>query len=135
MGAFHGYPAPKCSRSADYRDGSPARLEQITGGGVRGDKLSLMAAPTPKPVSAELSLYPLTPDYEAPIKDFIHRLRAQPGIEVATNGLSTQMTGDYAAVMQALTLAMAPTLHGAVACSFVIKILNVRVEPGRVVEV
>lgn len=94
-----------------------------------------MAAPAPKPVSAELSLYPLTPDYVEPITDFIHRLREQPGIEVATNGLSTQLTGEYGAVMQALTLAMAPTLQGAVACSFVIKLLNVGIEPGRVVEV
>lgn len=94
-----------------------------------------MAAPAPNQVSAELSLYPLTPDYETPIIAFIHQLREQPGIEVATNGLSTQLTGEYGAVMQALTLAMAPTLQGAVACSFVIKILNVGVEPGRVVVV
>ncbi len=86
-------------------------------------------------VSAELSLYPLTPDYDTPIIAFIHRLRAQPGIRVATNGLSTQLTGDYAAVMAALTLAMEPTLQGGPACSFVLKILNVAIEPGAVVEV
>ena len=94
-----------------------------------------MAAPPQKPVSAELSLYPLTPDYEAPIKVFIRRLREQPGIEVATNGLSTQLTGEYGAVMQALTLAMAPTLQSEFSCSFVIKLLNVGVEPGRAVEI
>ena len=86
-------------------------------------------------VSAELSLYPLTPDYAPVIVDFIRTLRAQPGVEVATNGLSTQLTGEYPAVMAALTRAMEPTLAGAVTCSFVIKLLNVAVEPGAEVEV
>lgn len=81
-------------------------------------------------ISAELSLYPLTPDYEPVIVDFIIALRNQPGLRVATNGLSTQLTGEYTAVMAALTCAMEPTLAGAVTCSFVIKLLNVEVEPG-----
>lgn len=80
--------------------------------------------------SAELSLYPLTPDYEAPIKAFIRHLNTQEGIQVATNGLSTQLTGDYDAVMTALTEAMRPTIEGDVPCSFVIKVLNVGIEPG-----
>ncbi|TXF91526.1 hypothetical protein FUA23_02180 [Neolewinella aurantiaca] len=85
--------------------------------------------------SAELSLYPLTPDYKEVIIDFIHQLRSQPGITVATNGLSTQLTGEYDAVMAALTEAMRPTIGGSVACSFVIKVLNVGIEPGADVEV
>ncbi|OAV44366.1 YkoF family thiamine/hydroxymethylpyrimidine-binding protein [Lewinella sp. 4G2] len=86
-------------------------------------------------VSAELSLYPLTPDYETPIIEFIHRLRAQPSVTVATNGLSTQLTGDYRAVMRAVTIAMEPTLMGEVTCSFVIKVLNVGIKPGAEVKV
>lgn len=85
--------------------------------------------------SAELSLYPLTPDYSDVIIAFIHRLREQPGITVATNGLSTQLTGDYEAVMAALTEAMRPTISGEVTCSFVIKVLNVGIEPGAGVQV
>ena len=85
--------------------------------------------------SAELSLYPLTPDYSGIIVSFIHQLRAQPGITVATNGLSTQITGDYDAVMAALTKAMRPTMAGETTCSFVIKVLNVRIEPGAEVKV
>lgn len=85
--------------------------------------------------SAELSLYPLTPDYEPVIISFIHLLRQQPGVEVATNGLSTQLTGNYADVMAALTVAMQPTMEGAITCSFVIKVLNVGVEPGAEVKV
>ena len=91
-----------------------------------------MSNPT---TSAELSLYPLTPDYKDTIIAFIHELRAQPGVTVATNGLSTQLTGDYDAVMAALTRAMRPTMAGDVACSFVIKVLNVGVEPGERVDV
>ena len=86
-------------------------------------------------VSAELSLYPLTRDYEEPILNFIHDLRGQPGISVATSSLSTQLTGEYDAVMRALTAAMRPTLAGETTCSFVIKLLNVAVEPGREVTV
>jgi uncharacterized protein YqgV (UPF0045/DUF77 family) len=85
--------------------------------------------------SAELSLYPLTPDYSDTIVSFIHQLRAQPGITVATNGLSTQLTGDYDAVMAALTVAMRPTISGKVTCSFVIKVLNVGIAPGAEVKV
>jgi uncharacterized protein YqgV (UPF0045/DUF77 family) len=85
--------------------------------------------------SAELSFYPLTPNYEQLIIDFIHLLRSQPGITVATNGLSTQLTGQYDAVMAALTEAMRPTVSGDVTCSFVVKILNVGIVPGADVEV
>ncbi|MEL7162236.1 MAG: hypothetical protein AAFN92_15880, partial [Bacteroidota bacterium] len=63
------------------------------------------------------------------------RLREQPEVTVATNGLSTQLTGEYAAVMAALTVAMEPTLAGEVTCSFVIKLLNVEIEPGAEVNV
>lgn len=86
-------------------------------------------------VSAELSLYPLTPDYEAPILAFIRTLNEQPGITTATSGLSTQLTGEYPAVMQALTVAMKPTLAGEAACSFVIKLLNVGIAPGKSVAI
>lgn len=86
-------------------------------------------------ISVEISLYPLTPDYGPVIIDFIHLLREQQGVTVAVNGLSTQLTGEYPAVMSALTLAMQPTLAGTVTCSFVIKVLNVGIDPGERVEV
>lgn len=85
-------------------------------------------------VSAELSLYALTDQYEQSVIDFIHALRAQPGIEVVTNGLSTQVVGEYAAVMEALKLSMEPTLAEEVTCAFVIKILNVGIEPGKALQ-
>jgi hypothetical protein len=54
---------------------------------------------------------------------------------VAVNGLSTQVTGEYDVVMAALTTAMRPTMEGTVTCSFVIKVLNVEIEPGEEVSV
>jgi len=47
----------------------------------------------------------------------------------------TQLTGEYKAVMAALTEAMQPTLSGELACSFVIKVLNVGIDPGAEVNV
>ena len=86
-------------------------------------------------ISTEISLYPLTPDYETPILAFITRLRPQPSLTVATNPLSTQVVGEYDAVMDGLKAAMQPTLAGATACSFVLKILNVAIEPGATVAI
>ena len=81
-------------------------------------------------VSIDLSLYPLTPDYEAPIIAFIERLHDHEGIQVATNQLATQLTGEYDTVMEVLREAMRPTLASDTPCSFVIKLLNVAVVPG-----
>ncbi|WP_116125056.1 YkoF family thiamine/hydroxymethylpyrimidine-binding protein [Lewinella sp. IMCC34183] len=84
-------------------------------------------------VSVEISLYPLTADYEPPIVAFIQRLPRE-GITVATNPLSTQLSGEYDTVMAALTEAMRPTLDMKGSCSFVLKILNVAIEPGKNLE-
>ena len=80
-------------------------------------------------VSVDLSLYPLTADYEPPILAFIRRLHGIEGLTVATNHLTTQLLGDYDLVMDTLKEAMRPTLAGETKCSFVIKVLNVEVEP------
>ena len=52
---------------------------------------------------ADLSFYPLTEDYIDPIKDIIARLNSYSGLTVETNPMSTQVTGDYDALMTALT--------------------------------
>lgn len=54
-------------------------------------------------ITVELSLYPLQADFVGPITDFIHELRRQPEIEIVTNQLSTQLRGEFAAVMGAVT--------------------------------
>lgn len=54
-------------------------------------------------ISVELSYYPLTPEFVTPILDFIHRLRSHASIKSVTNGMSTQVFGEYDEVMEVLT--------------------------------
>lgn len=49
--------------------------------------------------SIEISYYPLHDDYISPIKDFIYRLNQYGEIEVITNGMSTQIFGEYDQLM------------------------------------
>ncbi|CAM1334095.1 hypothetical protein [Tenacibaculum aestuariivivum] len=53
-------------------------------------------------ISVELTLTPLQNEFEAPIIDFIKKLRTS-GLTILENPLSTQVYGDYDAVMQLLT--------------------------------
>ncbi|WP_435136579.1 thiamine-binding protein [Formosa sp. A9] len=53
-------------------------------------------------ISVELTLTPLQDDFETPIKTFIKQLRASE-FTVLENPLSTQVYGDYDAVMPFLT--------------------------------
>ena len=53
--------------------------------------------------SVELSYYPLNNEYLVPIKGFIQRLNTYTNLVVNTNGMSTQVFGEYDEVMAALT--------------------------------
>ena len=75
-------------------------------------------------VAVEMSLYPLTGEFIPPIQDFIDRLNARPGLRVVTNSMSTQVSGEYAVVMQALTEEMARTFEGPARAVFVMKVLG-----------
>lgn len=75
-------------------------------------------------VAVELSLYPLTEQFVPPILDFIGRLRARPGLSVVTNSMSTQVSGDYDTVFEALGAEMRRTLEGDRRAVFVIKVLG-----------
>ncbi|MEM1262600.1 MAG: hypothetical protein AAGH76_09390 [Pseudomonadota bacterium] len=75
-------------------------------------------------VVVDVSLYPLTEDYLAPIDDVIARLRAYDDIDVDVNRLSTQLTGEYREVMQALQNEIEPSLDGSHQGVFVMKVLN-----------
>jgi uncharacterized protein YqgV (UPF0045/DUF77 family) len=47
-------------------------------------------------ISIEISLYPLAEDkFKTEIWAFIKRLRVIEGLQVVTNGMSTQVFGDY----------------------------------------
>ncbi|MEJ0100367.1 MAG: YkoF family thiamine/hydroxymethylpyrimidine-binding protein [Pseudomonadota bacterium] len=66
-------------------------------------------------ISVEISLYPLTPDYKPPIRDFIARLKANPQLKVISNTMSTQIQGDYDAVWDTLKREMRPNLTAHIA--------------------
>lgn len=85
--------------------------------------------------SAEISLYAMNSDYSNVVLDFINRLKAHEGLRVVTNELSTQVTGDYDLLMRALQEEMKDTFHRGRVSAFVIKVLNISIEPGKSVEV
>ena len=53
--------------------------------------------------SVEMSYYPLNDNYLEPIKSFIERLNTHKNITCQTNGMSTQVFGEYRDVMNAIT--------------------------------
>lgn len=57
-------------------------------------------------VSIDISLYPLQEDYEAIILAFIAQLQQYPNLDLATNGMSTQVFGPIEAVFPALQAEM-----------------------------
>ncbi|MEE4256866.1 MAG: hypothetical protein V2I47_07500 [Bacteroidales bacterium] len=73
--------------------------------------------------SVEISYYPLNVEYIPPIKDFIERMNSYETLRVKTNGMSSQVFGDYAEVMRALTIEIEKSFelpHSV----FVMKIIN-----------
>ena len=53
-------------------------------------------------VSVEISYYPLNREFVPPIREFIDRLHTHPGLTIRTNGMSTQVFGEYGMVMDSL---------------------------------
>ncbi len=74
--------------------------------------------------AAELSLYPLADDYLTPIRDVIERLNAIDELEVTTNAMSTQVSGDYDVLMAALTREVRTSFERHGQCVFVMKLLH-----------
>jgi uncharacterized protein YqgV (UPF0045/DUF77 family) len=75
-------------------------------------------------VAVEMSLYPLTGEFVPPILDFIDRLRSQPGLTVVTNSMSTQVSGEYDRVFDALKAEIRPSLAGQHRAVLVMKVLG-----------
>jgi uncharacterized protein YqgV (UPF0045/DUF77 family) len=75
-------------------------------------------------IGVELSLYPLTADYTAPIKDFLARLQAAPGLKVVTSSLSTQVFGPYEQVLELLGREMRATLGATQKSVFILKVFG-----------
>jgi uncharacterized protein YqgV (UPF0045/DUF77 family) len=52
--------------------------------------------------SVEISLYPLEENYKNRIIEFVGRLKSTGKFDVITNGMSTQLFGDYEDIMDVL---------------------------------
>lgn len=74
-------------------------------------------------ISVEISYYPLHEEYVNPILAFIEQLKTYQDLEVVSNGMSTQVFGEYSSVMLALNqeIEKAFALPRSV---FILKIIN-----------
>lgn len=82
-------------------------------------------------VTLEITMYALSDNYKEDIKDFLRRLNREPEVDVITNGVSTQVFGDYDAVMSAYTHALKPSLESGTPIAAVSKIINSHLPPDR----
>ncbi|MEZ7837786.1 MAG: hypothetical protein QMC03_02465 [Flavobacteriales bacterium] len=78
--------------------------------------------------SVEISMYPLKEDYKPSIIAFIKNLRNYPFIKVNTNGMSTQVFGDYKRVMNAINTEMENTFLKSNSVVFNLKVINADLE-------
>ncbi|MBM4196624.1 MAG: hypothetical protein FJ197_05905 [Gammaproteobacteria bacterium] len=75
-------------------------------------------------ITAEISLYPLKEGFVAPILECIALLRRQPGIEVVTNQMSTQLRGEFDQVLAAVSAGMRAAMEQPGTVVFVVKCIN-----------
>jgi uncharacterized protein YqgV (UPF0045/DUF77 family) len=75
-------------------------------------------------ITLEMSMYPLDADYKTPIKAFVRALRQHDGIELITNQMSTQLRGEFDAVMDAVNACMKQAMADNDKVVFVTKCLN-----------
>ena len=74
-------------------------------------------------ISIDISYYPLQVEFVPEIHDFIKRINTYKSLIVQTNGMSTQIFGEYTDVMHALTVEIEQSFalpHSV----FVLKIIN-----------
>ena len=74
--------------------------------------------------SVEVSMYPIKNEYEPAIIGFIKRLRKHPFISIETNGMSTQVFGDYNRVIKAINTEIKNTFIEEGKVVFNLKVMN-----------
>ena len=74
--------------------------------------------------SVEISMYPLKEDFKPSIIAFIKNLRKYPLIKVITNGMSTQVFGEYKRAMNEINTEMENTFLNENSVVFTLKIIN-----------
>lgn len=75
-------------------------------------------------ITAELSLYPLSVDYEDAIISFIKVLQSNTELSVKTHAMSTYVKGDNSTVLKAISEALEVANAKIETLSLVIKIIN-----------
>jgi uncharacterized protein YqgV (UPF0045/DUF77 family) len=73
--------------------------------------------------SVEISYYPLDQEFVPPIREFIDRLNMHEGLVAKTNGMSTQVFGEYDPLMAALTKEIRQSFRNPHSV-FVMKVIN-----------
>ena len=74
--------------------------------------------------SVEISMYPLKEDFKPLIIAFIKNLRKYSFVTVATNGMSTQVFGEYKRVMNAINTEIESTFLNENLVVFNLKVIN-----------
>ena len=69
-------------------------------------------------------MYPLKKEFKEPIIEFIKKLRKHSKIIVKTNGISTQIFGDYDNISQALNKEIKSSFKNNKSIVFNMKIIN-----------
>jgi uncharacterized protein YqgV (UPF0045/DUF77 family) len=75
-------------------------------------------------ITVELSLYPLTSDFEEPIISFIKILKSHAGIEVHTHSMSSYIKGECNVVFNAISNSFELVSAKTDTISLVVKIVN-----------
>ena len=74
--------------------------------------------------SVEISMYPLKEDFKPSIIAFIKNLRKYSFVTVSTNGMSTQVFGEYKRVMNAINTEIESTFLNENSVVFNLKVIN-----------
>ena len=74
--------------------------------------------------SVEISMYPLDKKYKKHIIEFIKKLRLYKSISVISNGMSTQVFGEYSDVTSALNHEIQLAFKNKIPIVFNLKIIN-----------
>lgn len=76
-------------------------------------------------------MYPLSDGYKEEVKSFLRNLNTEPNIDVITNGVSTQVFGEYDDVMNAYQKTLKSSLEGETPIAAVSKVINSHLPPDR----
>jgi uncharacterized protein YqgV (UPF0045/DUF77 family) len=74
-------------------------------------------------ISIEISYYPLDQEFVPPIREFIERINKYRDLVAVTNGMSTQIFGEYDYVMAALVKEIRESFENPHSV-FVMKVIN-----------